>query len=354
MEDDFVVRHQRRLARIALVFVGAALLGAILAAGPGVKLFSVWSRSLGILLLTAVAAGVGGAGLGFLFGIPRVLTSEASATKRPSSDATVNSAEPNAQQAERLLGSNSNLEQVSDWLTKIIVGVGLVEFHKVTDLLFGFRQFVAEYVPPADVITPLAAAMLLVFGGIIGFVWMYLETRLVLSRALANVETYLAHLLSAWRTSQEKVSQAAEELARTGNTDAAKRLLQPEGSDPDNDISRMRFTLYEDPPQGFEEVIRLSASLSANLAARARADYWLFLGCAFGQKYQWQQRTGASQEALESTRDNALDALRRCVEISPAYKAQIGWFLHPERSPMSQDDDLAGFAGDPRFEALAR
>ena len=161
-------------------------------------------------------------------------------------------------------------------------------------------------------------------------------------------------MLSAWRTSQENLNQAAEELARAGNTNAAKRLLQPEGSDLDNDISRMRFSLYEEPPQGFEEAIRLSASLSINPAARARADYWLFLGCALGQQYQWQRRVGASEDSLESTRDNALDALRRCIEINPACKAQIGWFLHPERSPMPQDDDLAGFAGDPSFEALAR
>lgn len=354
MEDNFVVRHQRRLAWIALVFVGAALFGAVLASGPVVKVVGVGSRSLGILLLTAVAAGAGGAGLGFLFGIPRVLTSEDSATKRPSNDVTGSSAEPNAQQVERLMGSNSNLEQVSDWLTKIIVGVGLVELHKVNDLLLAFRQSVAEYVPPTDVITPLAAAMLLVFSCIIGFIWMYLETRLILSRAFANVETYLAHVLSAWRTSRENLNQAAEELARAGNTNAAKRLLQPEGSDLDNDISRMRFSLYEEPPQGFEEAIRLSASLSINPAARARADYWLFLGCALGQQYQWQRRVGASEDSLESTRDNALDALRRCIEINPACKAQIGWFLHPERSPMPQDDDLAGFAGDLSFEALAR
>ncbi|TXI11722.1 MAG: hypothetical protein E6Q76_02080 [Rhizobium sp.] len=354
MEDDFVVRHQRRLAWIAIIFVGAALLGAILAAGPGVKLFWIWSRSLGILLLTALAAGAGGAGLGFLFGIPRVLTSEAAAVKPAPATSATPPEEPDAQQTQRLLGSNSNLEQVSDWLTKIIVGVGLVEFHKATELLFGFRQFVAEYVPPADVVTPLAASMLLVLGGILGFVWMYLETRLVLSRAFADAEGYLANLLQAWRKSKEKVSQAADELARNGNIEAAKRLLPPEDTGPENDISRMRYSLYEEPPQGFEEVIRISSGLSINPTAIARADYWLFLGCAFGQKFQWQQRTQASDEALASSRDNAFDSLCRCLAINPAYKTQIDWFMHPERSPTPQDDDLAGFAGDPRFEALVR
>ena len=209
-------------------------------------------------------SGCRGAGLGFLFGIPRVLTSEASTLTPPPSDAAGKPGEPDAKQARRLLGSNSNLEQVSDWLTKIIVGVGLVEFHKVTELLFEFRKFVAEYVPPADVVTPLAASMLLVLSGILGFVWMYLETRLILSRAFANVEGYLARLLDEWRTSKKQVSEAADELARNGNTDAAKRLLQPIGSDPDNDISRMRYTLYEDPPYGFEEVrMRISLLIRA-------------------------------------------------------------------------------------------
>ena len=51
-----------------------------------------------------------GALLGFLFGVPRALTG---ATQ------------------EAGLRSNTNLEQISDWLTKILVGVGLVEIGRL-------------------------------------------------------------------------------------------------------------------------------------------------------------------------------------------------------------------------------
>ena len=67
--------------------------------------------ALGVGLGVAAAATAVGAFLGFLFGIPRTL--QGNTTPGPDEIADYR--------------PNTNLEQISDWLTKILVGVGLVK-----------------------------------------------------------------------------------------------------------------------------------------------------------------------------------------------------------------------------------
>jgi hypothetical protein len=67
------------------------------------------AKAFGVASAIGVAALAFGGLMGFLFGIPRTLTSEAApgATAQPNSGAAS-------------VHSNTNLEQISDWLTKII------------------------------------------------------------------------------------------------------------------------------------------------------------------------------------------------------------------------------------------
>jgi hypothetical protein len=71
-----------------------------------------WS-TLAVAALVAGGAFVAGGLLGFLFGIPRSLAGPEGAEDKASAGA---------------YRPNTNLEQISDWLTKILVGVGLVQF----------------------------------------------------------------------------------------------------------------------------------------------------------------------------------------------------------------------------------
>jgi len=100
-------------------------------------LYAIARHSLSIGAVAAmVASGVFALGglLGFLFGIPRVLASQAEQSAGAASgDAPF-----------RYL-PNSNLEQVSDWLTKILIGVGLVE---LTSLVKSIGLF-ADTLEPA-------------------------------------------------------------------------------------------------------------------------------------------------------------------------------------------------------------
>jgi hypothetical protein len=90
---------------VALVMLAANVAGfAAIAATP-------WYQA--VLQLWAMAALASGALVGFIFGVPK--------WTRPK---TVSS------ERERY-EPNTNIEKLSDWLTKILVGVGLVEFHEL-------------------------------------------------------------------------------------------------------------------------------------------------------------------------------------------------------------------------------
>lgn len=88
-----------------------------------------WSRVLACALLIGLAAALVGALLGFVFGVPKTV---ARAAKAPGDGATP-------------YEGNTNLEEISDWLTKILVGAGLVELKSVPGALDTFgAKFVSN------------------------------------------------------------------------------------------------------------------------------------------------------------------------------------------------------------------
>jgi len=68
--------------------------------------------------------------LGFLFGIPRVLQKDSQSEAAESKSGIV------PRSAGYQLIINTNLDDVSDWLTKILLGVGLVELQKLPSLVY--------------------------------------------------------------------------------------------------------------------------------------------------------------------------------------------------------------------------
>ena len=79
---------------------------------------------------------------------------------------------------------NTNLEQISDWLTKIIVGVALVEFKPLTEEMGKAAAFMAKSLGGEEA-TSFSLAIILYFlvSGLLGS---YLLTRLFLQGALAD------------------------------------------------------------------------------------------------------------------------------------------------------------------------
>lgn len=106
--------------------------------------------------------------LGLLFGIPRI-------AQLQSEGANVTDS--------KFLAANNNLIQISDWLTKILVGAGLTQITKVPAALESFGAHYGTTIGGADV-----AVFLLMHFVVSGFLAGYLFTRLVLQHALHRAD----------------------------------------------------------------------------------------------------------------------------------------------------------------------
>ena len=130
--------------------------------------------ALRIAILWAAACFMAGFLGGFLFGVPKVgPEGTAAATTR---------AQGYSQRP------NTNLEQISDWLTKIIVGLGLVELKQVPAHLGNAARFVAESLTveaPGAAVISFAGSLILYFS-ILGFLAGYLLTLLFLAGAFGR------------------------------------------------------------------------------------------------------------------------------------------------------------------------
>lgn len=126
-----------------LAWVGIALTLLVLAAA----LVIFHDDDIALVPLTFMVAfasgGIGGI-LGFLFGIPKMLDESSTAGQ----DAGV-------AVGQRLL-FNTNLGQVSDWVTKIVIGLGIAQFDGILD---GARWLGGQYAGVFDAgLSPSAAA----------------------------------------------------------------------------------------------------------------------------------------------------------------------------------------------------
>ncbi|CAD6547827.1 hypothetical protein ACFQ3P_25820 [Paraburkholderia sabiae] len=230
----------RDAKRVAAVMVVALFIGACLVAAGTQGWKATW-----IGLLWASACSAGGWFLGFLFGIPRSLSSDTARTSVPGADLPVRPNEPAAptqphdpstpptvpdgvEPARTDTGSvtvvnvesqadhaeakqttvtfpsrvdstssrsgpppsgastavNTNLEQISDWLTKIIVGVTLVESKEVIGQLQAAGHVIGQALG-GEQSDSFAMALLIYFftSGLLGS---YLLTRLFLQRAFSD------------------------------------------------------------------------------------------------------------------------------------------------------------------------
>ncbi len=139
-----------------------------------------------MVAMTAIGWGLGyfaaGFLIGFLFGIPKVLQGDGAANPKP----------PGYQQRV-----NTNLEQISDWLTKIIVGLGLVQLRSVPVHLYNAAEWMARsFVPlpvtsPPAVLSPAAVSFaggFIIFFSIVGFMGGYMATRLFIAGAFSRAD----------------------------------------------------------------------------------------------------------------------------------------------------------------------
>lgn len=141
-----------------------------------------WAVAWVELLLGATALSVG-AFFGFLFGIPRAAAEDpGNSTYRPS----------------------TNLEQVSDWLTKILIGVGLVQLAAISSGLTAIGTLVSGTVSPPPAGVAIVSQLVVVVFLVIGFQSSFLWTRLYYGRIQTLTDRSLAGDMEQFKKEVER------------------------------------------------------------------------------------------------------------------------------------------------------
>lgn len=166
------------------VFIFVCLISAMLL---GFICIAMYSASLNVentatalttIIMVAASSYLIGNVIGFLFGLPRTLQEQSE--KEPSEK------EPSKKIAYQI---NTNLEQVSDWLTKMLIGVGLVEINTLMKFVVNISSKIA-----ADIGQPNAESLIvasIIYFLILGFFVTYFSARLYIAGALASADAEL-------------------------------------------------------------------------------------------------------------------------------------------------------------------
>lgn len=157
------------------------ILGILLLVTTAALTFYGWSVGSKPLLLIEILLGTAaltvGGFFGFLFGMPRAVAEVVNGTggapvKGDTTSDTINSSSP---AREIRYQPSTNLEQVSDWLTKILIGVGLVQLGSIGKGLAELGELVANSQKPpivgASIVSQVVAIVFLVLGFLASFLW---------------------------------------------------------------------------------------------------------------------------------------------------------------------------------------
>jgi hypothetical protein len=249
-------------------FVSLLVLGIL--GVTGMILYSLQFQSTTGMAVFGVSIGIAGgtlllgALLGFLFGIPRTIQAgERQQTGRQEEG-------PSSQPHPRY-EVNTNLEQISDWLTKILVGVGLIQLGAIGGALSAFGDFLRPALGDLDSSPPYAVGIILYFG-VLGFLTGYLQTRLFLSPAFraADIEELGERVSQVEETAEKGVALAKtikdQQLQDAQALSLLQRQLEP---DPDADpIPQEDFDLVLD---GSSQPVKVQVFFRAHAVRR---DNW--------------------------------------------------------------------------------
>ena len=193
-------------------------------------------QSLGSVLLWCVSCLAVGATVGFLFGIPRAGLHRADpAPAKEAGSTTVKSA--SGERDIEVGRPNTNLEEVSDWLTKIIVGLALVNLDTIETRVMAISRNAAAaiHLKSTDAAVSTASALIVGFA-VIGFLSGYLYTRLFLQGAFsrANSGMKFSSVLDKELTNidpAETLPTGQPSVPSTSDRQSAQRVLEAAPSD---------------------------------------------------------------------------------------------------------------------------
>jgi len=297
----------------------------------------------GAVLLTAGCSSVG-VFLGFIFGIPRSLSRDTTPSSRASTTG-------NAQQSlssPSNLGVNTNLEEISDWLTKILVGVSLTKLSEIGPKVWSMAATMAPIVSDSAPIALTIGVNAVVWGFFVG----YLLTRLFLASAFANADPN-ARLVQREERAFELTQKGAHVSAATQYQTALGEVSPSTSSEQRQRIyeGAVYNSLYLPPPDGYTKAIELAQEYLKNPSNLPSPRILAYLTAAYGQQYA--DMKDATPEQLKAVRDKALAAARETLRLDPRQKTLLHMLWDPNDPMFSdQEDDLRSFFGDEDFKKL--
>jgi hypothetical protein len=344
--DSKTAEQKRQTVSLLLAFWGT-LAGGVF----GILLYSCAESGLRVFavgLIVAAAAAIVGALFGFLFGLPR-----ANDDLSPAHDAGKNgapAADPdgapehggaNGRHAPRPSKPNNNLLEISDWLTKIIVGAGLVGLKDLTRWLGLVSQTIGTGAGLPDANGRVFGASVITFFFGWGFLFVYIQTRTIISLIFAATERSLADTVKA--AVGEEVRKSVETVKATVSDEVRKSVAPALAQE--SAVGSIMQALYQSPTAA-EAQAKAFLSDPAN-ANNSRA--WLYLACAVGQ-----QHAAATDPAVrQSMADEVVAALTRALTLDPTLKTQArGYAYVGDPAHFDPDDDLASLGEDPRIQRL--
>lgn len=323
-------------------------------------------RVFALGLLLAGACTVTGWLFGLLFGVPRTV-----ATAVPASAAgTGADIHPTSQ-------VNTNLESISDWLTKTLIGVGLTQLnaipHSLGDLAAQINRYGFNWGDNGQLLG-LTIILYFVPGGF----WLgYIGTRTFLTglfglfslppgdaakatdpenlrlsdagieppknSSLEAIDKTLRNLPLVSINSPKDLAAWGAAQARAGNYDAARVATENAlRGDPDNPATRQQLALinlasrrpdnasellkdapdrpakvfaalYESAPAGYRRAIELGEQLAKDPQYKNVASLHIWLACAYGQKYG-DLKAKADPQPSESDKNDMGDAKQHVLD----------------------------------------
>lgn len=232
-------------------FLICLLAGVIAMIGVSLQSHCAEYTCLWIALLVAAASLGLSFFLGFLFGIPK----------------------RNVNATDNYLFNNSLIE-ISEWLTKIIVGLGLVHLRKIPDYLDGMATYIVNTMSNCDShsCSKVFFISVILYFCFVGLYHGYNHMRLVLSLKYKDADDELSKMkaeISELKVEKKVVENEAEELKKENATkvvaaDHLLNLLNMRDNETSDTTNFMRTTYlaneaYMDVPDKVESVVSMMA-----------------------------------------------------------------------------------------------
>lgn len=293
-------------------------------------------------LLSLACMAVGGL-IGFLFGIPRTIQSD-----ERSKDNSERAKDSDYRQTV-----NTNLEQISDWLTKILVGVGLTQLNNIPLKLWALSDKLKFGLNDNQALTMCVVLNFLVCGFFAG----YLLTRLFLAGAFSEADRASVLFI---KTKQEVAQQFTSDRQYEKAADALESALAVvTGNTPVEDKKKLyeQLTynyLYQDSPEGFSKAIQVATQYTEEEPSRPSAKLWANLAFAYGQQYAWELSHNKRQDLLERSKNEALHAIQEALNLEPKMLSllRMVWDPNDPTKVSAEENDLEVFYGDKDFKSI--